>query len=184
MAEIKNSCKFVQSNWVAASQIIFSQMRIQLQFFLGFLHRHTLHYVCFVHYAKSTPHKWLHSHNVHLASTQHIKSRKAQMAEHFVSFAQALSEHCTCLYLASVWSTWGVGWGGGCRIKKKRHLSRMAKPFFSSASPQNSSWPALAVKQSCVHIHFVWIFLKEELFTYCRRLLSLLNSLVLEIFMG
>lgn len=120
MAEIKNSCKFGQSNWAAASQIIFSQMRIQLQFFLGFLHRHTLHYVCFVHYAKSTPHKWLHSHNVHLASTQHIKSRKAQMAEHFVSFAQALSEHCTCLYLASVWSTWGVGWGGVGGVESKR----------------------------------------------------------------
>lgn len=65
---------------------------------------------------------------------------------------------------------------GGRRIKKKRHLSRMAEPFLFSASPQISSWPALAVKQSCAHtfcLNFVKsraVYLPQRASVYTQQL--------------
>lgn len=53
------------------------------------------------------------------------------MAEHFVSFAQALSERCTCLYLASVWSTWGEQ-----NQKEKASVSHGKTFPFLSLSPE------------------------------------------------
>lgn len=159
------------------SHIICFKIRINLQFILGFLHMCTLHYLCFVHYAKSTPQKGLHLHSVHLASMQHIKSRKAQMAEHFVSFAQALSEHCTCLYLASVWSTGGD-------VESKRKGVCLAWQNLSFPQPLHRFHPD-PLQQSCraVHIHFVRVLFKAEPFTYHKELLFILKILVLEILM-
>lgn len=148
----------------------------QVQHLQPFSHRQK-RFLCFVPYAKNTTHITTLTHDVHLAWTWHIKSRKAQMVERFCELCTSVEWTPHLFIFSFSVELWGdVEW-------KKKHQSRMAKPLLFSSSPKNSASPALAVKQSCAHtFHLNFVSKLSWMFSCSLQKLfyHLTNSLVME----
>lgn len=106
--------------------------------------------LCFVPYAKNTLHITTLTHDVHLAWTRHIKSRKAQMAERFCELCTSVEWTQHLFIFSFSVELWGdVEW--------KRNGISLAWQNLSSSHPLPRIQPhPLQQSSKAVHLQFVW----------------------------